>query len=87
MIKNDSPTSDFKPCTRCEAELPLASFPHPESDFCAACSDEIVKIVGAKYSAIEAAHFRAKLRRRSREAMDELRRRPPSVPPTSQGEA
>ena len=75
MIDNDAPSPALKPCTRCEAELPLASFPHPESDFCAACSDEIVRIVGAKYNAIEAAHFRAKLRRRSREAMDELRRK------------
>ena len=75
MLEHDAPTPALKPCTRCEAELPLDRFPHPDSAFCITCSDEIVQIVGAKYSAIEAAHFRAKLRRRSREAMDELRRK------------
>ncbi len=43
--------------------------------FCKHCSEEIVAIVRSKYSAIEAAHFRAKLRRRSRDAMEELRRK------------
>ena len=64
-----------KPCVRCELELPLSNFPHPDSAYCNPCSDEIVQIVRSKYSAIEAAHFRAKLRRRSQEAMDDLRRR------------
>ena len=67
--------SDRRPCTRCEVELPDSDFPHPDSAFCTRCTDEIVDIIRSKYSAIEAAHFRAKLRRRSREAMDELRNR------------
>ncbi len=65
----------LKPCVRCESELPPAAFPHPESAFCNDCTEEIVSIIRTKYNAIEAAHFRAKLRRRSREAMEELRRK------------
>ena len=67
--------TELKPCVRCESELPPADFPHPESAFCNNCTDEIVNIIRTKYNAIEAAHFRAKLRRRSREAMEELRRK------------
>ncbi len=67
--------SELKPCVRCESELPVSEFPHPESAFCKNCTDEIVNIIRSKYSTIEAAHFRAKLRRRSREAMEELRRK------------
>ncbi len=66
---------ELKPCVRCELELPFSEFPHPESAFCKACTEEIVNIIRTKYSTIEAAHFRAKLRRRSREAMEELRRK------------
>ncbi len=66
---------ELKPCVRCESELPLSEFPHRESAYCKDCTEEIVSIIRSKYSAIEAAHFRAKLRRRSREAMEELRRR------------
>jgi len=43
--------------------------------FCKTCTEEVVGIVRSKYSAIEAAHFRAKLRRRSKDAMEELRRK------------
>ena len=67
--------SQLKPCVRCESELPLGDFPHPESAFCKNCTEEIVSIIRTKYNAIEAALFRAKLRRRSREAMEELRRK------------
>lgn len=66
---------DLKPCTRCEQELPLSAFADADAMFCKPCTDEIVAIIRSKYSAIEAAHFRAKLRRRSREAMDELSRK------------
>ncbi|MCY3781369.1 MAG: hypothetical protein OXG78_13740 [Chloroflexi bacterium] len=66
---------ELKPCIRCEQELPPAAFSNPENVFCKECTEEIVGIVRSKYSAIEAAHFRAKLRRRSRDAMDELRRK------------
>lgn len=67
--------SDLKPCVRCEQELPEAAFSAAENVFCKACTEEIVGIIRSKYSAIEAAHFRAELRRRSRDAMDELRRK------------
>ena len=65
----------LKPCSRCEQELPLQAFSEPDSPFCASCTDEIVAIIRSKYNAIEAAHFRAKLRKRSRAAMEELRQR------------
>ena len=66
---------ELKPCVRCEQELPPAAFSHQENVYCKACMEEIVAIIRSKYSAIEAAHFRAKLRQRSRDAMDELRRK------------
>ncbi len=67
--------TELKPCVRCEQELPPAAFSDGETVFCKDCTEEIVGIVRSKYSAIEAAHFRAKLRRRSRDAMDGLRRK------------
>ncbi|MDE2854663.1 MAG: hypothetical protein OXN88_10870 [Chloroflexota bacterium] len=67
--------TDLKPCVRCEQELPPSAFSDAESVFCKECAEEIVAIVRSKYNAIEAAHFRAKLRRRSRDAMEELRRK------------
>jgi len=67
--------TELKPCVRCEQELPPSAFSDPENVFCVDCTEEIVNIVRSKYSAIEAAHFRAKLRRRSRDAMEELRRK------------
>ena len=67
--------TELKPCVRCEQELPPSAFSDPENVFCKECTEEIVSIVRSKYNAIEAAHFRAKLRRRSRDAMDELRRK------------
>lgn len=65
----------LKPCIRCEQELPPSAFSDGESVFCKECTEEVVNIVRSKYSAIEAAYFRAKLRRRSKDAMDELRRK------------
>ena len=65
----------LKPCSRCEQELPPAAFSEPDSPYCAACTEEIVGIIRSKYNAIEAAHFRAKLRKRSRAAIEELRQR------------
>ncbi len=67
--------TELKPCVRCEQELPPAEFSDSENMFCKKCTEEIVGIVRSKYSAIEAAHFRAKLRRRSKDAMEELRRK------------
>lgn len=66
-----------KPCSRCEQELPPSAFSEPGSLFCADCTEEIVAIIRSKYNAIEAAHFRAKLRKRSRAALDERRRNQP----------
>lgn len=67
--------TELKPCVRCEQELPPSAFSDAENVFCKECTEEIVGIVRSKYSAIEAALFRAQLRRRSRAAMDELRRK------------
>ncbi len=67
--------TELKPCVRCERELPPSAFSDADTVFCKECTEEIVGIVRSKYSAIEAAHFRAKLRRRSRDAMEELRRK------------
>lgn len=72
--KENAPVMTPKPCSRCEQELPPSAFSEPDSLFCAACTEEIVAIIRSKYNAIEAAHFRAKLRKRSRAALDELRR-------------
>lgn len=65
----------LKPCIRCESELPAAAFDRSDSIFCKNCTKEIVSIIKSKYNAIEAALFRAKLRRRSHAVMDELRRK------------
>ncbi len=67
--------SELKPCARCELELPAAAFPDASADYCTRCTEEIVSIIRSKYSAIEAAHFRAKLRRRSKTALAERRRK------------
>jgi len=64
-----------KPCSRCEQELPLSAFHAADADFCGDCSEEIIAIVRSKYSAIEAAHFRAQLRRRSRKSLSARRDR------------
>ena len=66
---------ELKPCIRCESELPPAAFDRSDSIFCKNCTAEIVSIVKNKYNAIEAALFRAKLRKQSQAAMDELRRK------------
>ena len=66
---------ELKPCIRCESELPPAAFDRSDSVFCKNCTEEIVSIVKSKYNAIEAALFRAKLRRQSRAAMDEFGRK------------
>ncbi len=67
--------TELKPCMRCESELPLSEFDSSESMFCKDCTEEIVEIVKNKYNAIEAALFRAKLRKRSKGAVDDLRRK------------
>ncbi len=58
----------LKPCARCELELPETQFETPDSMFCKTCTEEMVEIIRSKYNAIEAALFRAKLRRQKRAA-------------------
>jgi len=67
--------TELKPCMRCESELPLSAFDHEESMFCKECTEEVVEIVRNKYNAIEAALFRAKLRRKTKGAVEELRKK------------
>ncbi len=51
------------PCARCEQELPESAFNHPDDMYCKRCTREVTEIIKRKYSVIEAAHFRAKMRR------------------------
>lgn len=56
----------MQPCARCEQELPESFFETEDSMFCKKCTGEVTEIIRKKYSVIEAAHFRAQLRRSSR---------------------
>jgi hypothetical protein len=56
----------MQPCARCEQELPEAFFDNSTAMFCKRCTHEINEILRKKYSIIEAAHFRARLRHTSR---------------------
>ena len=56
----------LKPCARCEQELPEAFFDRDDSMFCTHCTAEINELLNKKYSIIEAAHFRAQMRRSRR---------------------
>jgi len=60
---------------RCESELPLSEFDSPDSIFCQDCTEEIVEIIKNKYNAIEAALFRARLRQKSRDVLEGLRKK------------
>lgn len=60
---------------RCERELSLSAFDSSHSMFCKECTEEIVDIIKNKYNAIEAALFRAKLRQRSKDVLEELRKK------------
>ncbi|MGJ3238175.1 MAG: hypothetical protein ACFE0Q_05665 [Anaerolineae bacterium] len=62
----------LKPCARCEQEIPEAFFEGKDAVFCKRCSDEVNDILSKKYSIIEAAHFRAQLRLRSRKIKQHL---------------
>lgn len=57
----------LKPCARCEQELPEAFFEGQDAMFCKSCADEVNDLLRKKYNIIEAAHFRARLRLRSRQ--------------------
>jgi hypothetical protein len=57
----------LKPCARCEQELPEAFFVGKDAVFCKHCAEEVNVLLRKKYTIIEAAHFRAQLRFRSRQ--------------------
>ena len=73
----------LKPCARCEQELPEAFFEGKDAVFCKHCADDIQAILRRKYSVIEAAHFRAQLRLRTKNIKQKLntadRREPAGV--------
>ena len=56
----------LKPCARCEQELPETFFDTNDAMFCKRCTEEVTQIIKKKYSVIEAAHFRAQLKLRSK---------------------
>lgn len=62
----------LKPCARCEQELPEAFFEGKDAVFCKHCADDIQDILRRKYSIIEAAHFRAQLRLRTKNIKQKL---------------
>lgn len=70
------------PCARCEQELPEAAFPTPDALFCKRCTREVNALLRQKYSVIEAAHFRAQLRRSTRG----MRRQSASSAPAAAGD-
>ncbi len=62
----------LKPCARCEQEIPEAFFEGKDAVFCKRCAEEVNDILTKKYSVIEAAHFRAQLRLRSKNLKKKL---------------
>ena len=62
----------LKPCARCEQELPESFFPGKDAAFCRRCSNEVTTLLNKKYSIIEAALFRAQLRRSSKQLQQKM---------------
>ncbi len=62
-----------RPCGRCERELPLSKYDHPGAFFCSACTQEAVELIRKKYGIIASAHFRAKLRYKTKQLKQKLR--------------
>ncbi|MCA9882520.1 MAG: hypothetical protein KC546_19530 [Anaerolineae bacterium] len=56
----------LRPCPHCEQELPEAAFHSDDAMFCKRCTREVQEIIRKKYGVIEAALFRAKLRKSAR---------------------
>jgi len=56
----------LRPCPHCEQELPEAAFHSDDAMFCKRCTREVTDIIRKKYGVIEAALFRAKLRKSAR---------------------
>ncbi len=75
----------LKPCARCEQELPEAFFDREDSMFCTHCTAEINDILNKKYSIIEAAHFRAQIRRSGRQLEQRLSIRTEGRAPAATG--
>ena len=64
--------SETRPCPRCERELPLSEFEHPQATYCVTCAEELSAIIRKKYGIISAAHFRAKLRQQTRRLREQM---------------
>ncbi|MEL6307062.1 MAG: hypothetical protein AAFV98_06835 [Chloroflexota bacterium] len=62
----------MRPCARCEQEFPEAFFVGKDAIFCKRCAELANKILAEKYSVIEAAHFRAQLRFRSKHLQQKM---------------
>lgn len=62
----------LRPCARCEQELPEAFFDGDGTIFCKRCTEELTEIIRSKYNLIEAAYYRAQLRRSSKRLKDRM---------------
>ena len=76
----------LKPCARCEQEIPEAFFEGKNAVFCKRCSEEVNDILTKKYSVIEAAHFRAQLRFRSKSLKKQLDTQDYTAPTAAAGD-
>lgn len=76
----------LKPCARCEQELPEAFFEGKDAVFCKRCAEEVNDILTKKYSVIEAAHFRAQLRLRSKKLKQKLQTQEVKRPAAAAGD-
>ncbi len=65
--------STYKPCAHCEQELPLSEFSHRHAPYCKTCETKLSDILKRKYGIIAAAHFRAKLRQRTKRLHEKRR--------------
>ena len=75
ISKGESPLPEMqplKPCARCEQELPEAYFEGKDAVFCKRCTEQINELLQKKYSIIEAAHFRAQLRLKSKQLKQKM---------------
>lgn len=63
----------LKPCARCEQEMPESFFDHRNAMFCKRCNEEVSELLRQKYNVIEAALFRARLRRSTKVLKDKLK--------------
>lgn len=66
----------MQPCARCEQELPESCFDASGAVFCKRCNEEVNRLLSRKYNVIKAAHFRAQLRRTTRQLQQQISTRP-----------